>query len=319
MSQEAASCQAEVLHNMKHYVKTTRGISEKYIQRDETTLLEGNGQGNAVSVPGWHEHNELLCKVYKQLIHGSKIMSPDRRIDFEQWLSSFIDDNKMLLSFNNEETYDNIIDKCQQSLQVWETLLNLTGGAVELRKCFITILQYDGTTTYNWYNNKPGVPLLKNTGNKEKQCVITREGEKGVLIRQQDITEGVRLLGIMAAANGTYKQEYMARLDKSREIAGRLVVSPLNIALSWQAYFCRWKPVITYCLPITTFTSKECQKLQSPFFNALLPKLGINRNMPRDLLHGPPQLAGLSLVNLEAEQLSLHVSGLIAQIRKKTE
>ena len=39
--------------------------------------------------------------------------------------------------------------------------------------------------------------------------------------------------------------------------------------------------------------------------------------MPQDLLHGPSQLAGIGLVNLEAEQLSMHISGLIAQIRKK--
>ena len=317
MSQEAAACQAEVLHNMKHYVKTTRGISENYIERSKDALLEGNGQGNAASVPGWHGHNELLCKIYKKLIHGSKITSPDRRIDFEQWLTSFIDDNKMLLSFKNDETYENIIDKCQQSLQIWETLLNITGGAVELRKCFITILRYSKNASYQWYNKRPGVPLLKTTGIEEKQCIITREGEKGVIIRQQDTTEGVRLLGIMAAANGTYKQEYNTRLDKSREIAGRLLVSPLNIALSWQAYFCRWRPAITYCLPITTFTAKECMKIQSPFFNALLPKLGINRHMPRDLLHGPTKIAGLGLVNLEAEQLAMHVSGMIAQIRKK--
>ena len=158
MAQQAASCQAETLHNMRHYVKTNRGISEKYIKCNATTFLEGNGQGNAASVPGWHGHNEIMCKVYKQMIHGSKIISQDRRVDFEQWLSSFIDDNKMLLSFGTDETYDNIIDKCQQSLQHWETLLNLTGGAVELRKCFITVLQYK--EDYKWYNRTPGVPTL---------------------------------------------------------------------------------------------------------------------------------------------------------------
>jgi hypothetical protein len=31
MTQEAASCQAEVLHNMKHFVKTTKGISDQYM------------------------------------------------------------------------------------------------------------------------------------------------------------------------------------------------------------------------------------------------------------------------------------------------
>ena len=314
MSQQAASCQAEVLHNMKHYVKTTRGISENYIKRDKDTLLEGNGQGNAASVPGWHGHNEIMCKVYKKLIHGSKITSPDRRVEFEQWLSSFIDDNKMLLSFKQKDTYSNIIKKCQQSLQLWETLLNLTGGAVELKKCFITVLQY--SENYNWYHKTPGVPRLIRKQQEHTQCVITRDGEKGTIIRQQDISEGVRLLGIKAAANGTYTQEYQVRLDKSRDLAGKLQAAPLNTALSWQVYYCRWKPAITYCLPITTFSAKECKKIQSPFYTALLPKLGINRHMPRALLHGPPQVAGLGLVNLEAEQLALHVSGLIAQIRK---
>ena len=314
MTQQAASCQAEVLHNMKHFVKTTRGISEKYIQRDKQTLLEGNGQGNAASVPGWHGHNEIMCKVYKKMVQGSRITSPDRSVDFEQWLSSFIDDNKMLLSFDNEDTHEHIIKECQRSLQSWEVLLNLTGGAVELKKCFITVLRYG--ENYKWYSNRPGVPQLERNRDKSTQCIITREGEKGTMIRQQDTKVGVRLLGIMAAANGTYEQEFQVRLEKSRDIAGKLQAAPLNIALSWQVYYCRWKPAITYCLPITTFNAKECKRIQSPFYNALLPKLGINRNMPRALLHGSSQVAGLGLVDLEAEQLAMHVTGLISQLRK---
>ena len=314
MTQQAASCQAEVLHNMKHYVKTTRGISENFIKRDKQTLLEGNGQGNAASVPGWHGHNEIMCKVYKKMVHGSKIISPDKSVNFEQWLSSFIDDNKMLLSFDNDDTYENIIKVCQRSLQSWEILLNLTGGAVELKKCFITVLQY--SESYKWHNNRPGVPQLERYRDKTIQCVITRDGEKGTMIRQQDNKVGVKLLGVTAAANGTYEQDFQVRLNKSREIAGKLQAAPLNIALSWQVYYCRWKPAITYCLPITTFSAAECKRIQSPFFNALLPKLGINRNMPRALLHGSPQVAGLGLINLEAEQLSMHVTGIISQLRK---
>jgi ribonuclease HI len=315
MSQEAASCQAEVLHNMKHYVKTTRGISENYIKRTSESLLEGNGQGNAASVPGWHGHNELMCNVYKQLIQGSRITSPNGEIDFEQWLSSFIDDNKMLLSFKNDDTYDTILTTCQKSLQYWEVLLNLTGGAVELKKCCITILLYK--ESYKWFDKQPGVPQLVRLNDDRRQCIITREGEQGTIIKQQDVTRGARLLGVKAAANGTFAQEYQTRLEKSREIAGRLTAAPLNIALSWQVYYCRWKPAITYCLPITTFNANECKKIQSPFYMALLPKLGMNRHMPRALLHGPLKLAGLGLVDLDAEQLALHVSGLIAQLRKR--
>jgi hypothetical protein len=314
MPQQAASCQAETLHKMKHYVKTTKGISEQCIKRDKNSLLEGNGQGNAASVPGWHGHNELLYKVYKTLIHGSKIISPDGRVKFEQWLSSFIDDNKMLLSFEQTDTYETIISACQRSLQAWETLLNLTGGAVELKKCSITILQYQ--ESYRWYSAQPGVPQLISQSGVKTNCVISREGEEGTIIQQQDISKGVRLLGVMAAANGTYKQEFVSRLEKSKILAGKLKASPLNVAMSWQVYYCRWRPAITYCLPITTFTDIECNKIQSPFYTALLPKIGINRHMPRAILHAPSKLAGLGLVNLTAEQLSMHVTGLILQIRK---
>lgn len=49
---------------------------------------------------------------------------------------------------------------------------------------------------------------------------------------------------------------------------------------------------------------------------ALLPKLGLNRHMPRALLQGPRNVAGLELVDLEAEQIAQHVTGLISQLRK---
>ena len=94
----------------------------------------------------------------------------------------------MLLSFEQKETYTNIIDKCQQSLQLWETLLNLT-GAVELKKCFITVLQY--STSYKWHNSRPGEPQLVQDRKEQRQCVITRDGEKGTVIRQQNTAEGV--------------------------------------------------------------------------------------------------------------------------------
>ena len=99
LTQATTSCQAEVLHKMKHYVKTKRGVSHNYIQRSETLALEGNGQGNAGSVPGWHGHNELLCEVYSALIEGCKIQNPDRSIEIIQWLLSFVDVNKMLTSY----------------------------------------------------------------------------------------------------------------------------------------------------------------------------------------------------------------------------
>ena len=158
LTQATASCQAEVLHNIKHYIKTKRGISHKCITRSEDLLLEGNGQGNAGSVPGWHGHNELLCEVNSALIEGCKIENPDGTIEFIQWLLSFVDDNKMLTSYEPDVQHSVIMDRCTRSLQLWEILLNITGGALELKKCLITILAFSFHRTFEKVTTTPSAP-----------------------------------------------------------------------------------------------------------------------------------------------------------------
>ena len=155
---------------MKHHVKTKKGISKEYIQQNKDTILEENGQGNAASVPGWHGHNEILNTIYKQIVGGNDIRNPDNTVAFQQWILSFVDDNKMLMLYENDIKVNKIIHLCKESLQTWETLLNITGGALELSKCLITIMQYNFETSYknNFPWSRPGIPKLNiNNGHKK--------------------------------------------------------------------------------------------------------------------------------------------------------
>ena len=202
LTQATASCQAEVLHNMKNYVKTKRGVSHNsFIQRSETLLLEGNGQGNAGSVPGWHGHNELLCEVYSALIKGCEIQNPDRTIDFIQWLLSFVDDNKMLTSYPHNVTHETIMGRCKKSLQLWEILLNITGGALELKKCPLTVMVYSFEKSFQkvqgWQYKPAGYPHILNNSQILGECRVYREEEATeVTIEQQEASKGIRLLGV---------------------------------------------------------------------------------------------------------------------------
>ena len=320
LTQATASCQAEVLHKMKHYVKTKRGVSHNYIQRSETLLLEGNGQGNAGSVPGWHGHNELLCEVYSALIEGCEIQNPDRTIDFIQWLLSFVDDNKMLTSYPHNVTHETIMGRCKKSLQLWEILLNITGGALELKKCLLTILVYSFEKSFQkvqGWQYKPGYPHILNNSQILGECKVYREEEAAeVTIKRQEASKGTRLLGVRAAADGNFKDEYKYRLDQSRKLAGRLQNAPGDHRDAWMIYFCRYKPAIGYCLPITTFTDIECDTIQSPFYQALLPKLGFNRHTAQVILFGPRRYGGMQMMDMKVEQLAKHVHNLITHIRR---
>ena len=109
------------------------------------------------------------------------------------------------------------------------------------------------------------------------ECKVYREEEATeITIKRQEASKGTRLLGVQAAADANFRDEYKYRLDQSRKLAGRLKIAPGDHQDAWMIYFCRYKPAIGYCLPITTFTDTECDTKQSPFYQALLPKLGFN-------------------------------------------
>jgi len=92
---------------------------------------------------------------------------------------------------------------------------------------------------------------------------------QAVDIRRQEPSQGTRLLGVRAAADGNFKDEYTYRLNQSKVMAGRLAGAPFNPSEVYQVYSSRFKPAVGYCLPITTFSDKQCNDIQSPFNQVL--------------------------------------------------
>jgi hypothetical protein len=61
-------------------------------------------------------------------------------------------------------------------------------------------------------------------------------------------------------------------------------------------------PSLGYGNPDTTFSKKDCEDIQRPVVNAILPKMGISRTAPRSVVFGTAQYRGLGLTHLAALQ-----------------
>jgi hypothetical protein len=61
-------------------------------------------------------------------------------------------------------------------------------------------------------------------------------------------------------------------------------------------------PIIVYDTPITILSFKECDDLQKPVVNAILPKMGITSKAPRAVAFGMTRYGGIGLVHLAAVQ-----------------
>ena len=94
------------------------------------------------------------------------------------------------------------------------------------------------------------------------------------------------------------------------------MASPFNWKDAELIYRERWLASVGYCLPITQFTCKECNAIQSPLFNAILPKLGFNRHFPRDVIFGPAKYQGKQLDDCATFQYTSHLMRFMGYARQ---
>ena len=59
---------------------------------------------------------------------------------------------------------------------------------------------------------------------------------------------------------------------------------------------------MTYSLALTQFTDKQCKKIATVIEKVILPKMGINRNIPKAVLYGPQEYGGLAFPTIETMQ-----------------
>ena len=76
---------------------------------------------------------------------------------------------------------------------------------------------------------------------------------------------------------------------------------------------------IGYALAVTTFTERELRKIQRTEDVAYRPKIGLNRNFPNAVFHGPLDFGGLETISLHTIQGYKQTQLLIGSIRNQDE
>jgi hypothetical protein len=84
---------------------------------------------------------------------------------------------------------------------------------------------------------------------------------------------------------------------------------------SVMAYNALYIPSLGYGTPTTTLTKKECEEIQRPVVNTILPKMGIDRSSPRSVVFGTAQLGGLESTHLAAIQGHTRLQYLLGHLR----
>ena len=306
-----AKCHTLTQKNMEHKIRTAAGVSDGCIRFSEQQLqvkANGNivfiqgltggiGQGGGGGPMAWITIIAIMVEAYRKLCSGAEATDVTNIYTMMYWIISYVDDNTLVTNFRNNETNEEIIRKMTGNLRSWQRLLQITGGDIDIDKSQWCLLK--------WKYNEWGQPKL--VSKKESRLDITLNSpiaatKQEASLQRLDPWEADRVLGVRLPMDGTMKIEYRYRLEQIKTFADKMMNSPLTHYDAYIVYECRYRSMIKYPLPVTTFTTEQCNMIQKPFMAKLLPKMGLNRNMPRAIIYGPRELGGRELMDLRIEQ-----------------
>ena len=300
MDPKACKLFLKTLDSAHYHVKTNLGISKEYYATSKSHTIHGPGQGGRSSPGIWTMISCMLIACMRKKSEGANFSDPAREISVSRVCSGFVDDithivNSFTKSLRDEESIEELTHKTQVAAQWWEELLNVTGGKLELQKCFFYLMY--------WKFDDEGVARLT-TKTESNNTVSIRDSKTGdqVFIDRKDCDETHKTLGAMETPSGDYKAEISRLMSKSRAMAQRISSSTVSRHEAMVIFRSMYLPSISYSFPVGILSLKDAERVQGAPIQSILSALGYNSNMPREIVYGPQECGGIGLKHLFAEQ-----------------
>lgn len=275
-------------------------------------LLGGIGQGGGGGPMIWLAIITIMLAAFRTLSPGATMMDVLGLFTLIFWMISYVDDNTLVQTFPNTATPMDVIRGLTISMRHWQKLLQVTGGDLSLDKCKVSIMVWKR----NNYWGKPGMMSTQEAEGTVRVSSAFDQHQVEWDLERLEPWKAERVLGVRVPLTGEMKWEYNFRMKQMKTLAKRLYTSPFDFRDSYMVYAFRYRPMIKFPLPVTTFSREECHELQKPVIFKLLPKMGINRHTPRAVIYGPKSLGGRQLMDLRIEQPVLHWEATLGHLRR---
>jgi hypothetical protein len=165
---------------------------------------------------------------------------------------------------------------------LWKKLLEASGGKLELSKCFFYLL------TWKWDNKGNAIPdsqqcrtqIQTNDNNNLNERI-----QEELDIDQKDIQKSHKTLGTIKNITGNETDHYLYLLEKSDNIAKKVLNAQFNRRQARIAYHSCYIPAMEYSLAATNLTEQQTNKIQSKATNIFLNQWGYERHFHRTMVY----------------------------------
>jgi hypothetical protein len=129
------------------------------------------------------------------------------------------------------------------------------------------------------------------------------------------VNQGHRTLGFHLTGDRTSTAHKKIMKTNAEEYSEASISSSLQRGESTMAYNSYYMESLSYGTAATSLDIKECEAIQRPVANTILPKMGVNRNSSSNVVFGTNKHGGLCLDHLAEVQGFAQLQYLIGSLR----
>lgn len=292
---------------LERNVETALGLSnETYAQEDDGPEIGGMVQGKADVPQLSTQQSEVLLKAHKSITQGLSLPNPNGTRHIAHHSISFADDTDQHTNVESRraDAVKAVVAQLQHGAQTWNNLINITGGLLAYHKCNWQLIA--------WRSDSGHMEMINHV-----EHTIQIEDGKGATatIEYLPPSEPNVGLGFRLCPTANQDPHFQHVLGGIRSMCAGLGSAHLSTHEIRQLLTQRLIPKLTYALHLSSFTSKQCNQIDTVIRQNIVPRLRLNRHFPSAVLYGPTGIGGLEFPHCGTLQLTTQLSYLLKQIR----
>jgi hypothetical protein len=292
---------------LEHHVCTGYGVSGATYSSSMDEILYGIGQGSCASPILWALLNQLILAALGDKFHCIRLVAIDGVEEHIRPGDSFVDDTTCGATNDDPdieprgievqqltESEEKLVTRMQDIVKFFLDILQVTWGDLASEKCAWYLI------CHKWKNGKSR--LLQPREQHRGRSVLSRGTGSTSSIKRKAQESGHRALGFHMTGDGSCIARKKVMKEKAVLFGEAIMCSSLWRNESAVAYNSFYLPSLGHGMCATILYFQECEDIQRPVINAILPKMGINSKASRAVVFGTAQCGGLGLDHLSIIQ-----------------
>ena len=299
LTHNIAKMAVETIQEMTHSVSTIHGQSEATYGGKGS---EPNGllQGNGMAAQMWAAISSILFQIYEASGHGARIKSAISGCNSTIAGFAFVDDTDLVEMARDNESDEELIQRTQEGINLWNELIEVTGGALEPRKTDWCIMTYrKDRSKWNEYTKDYGITI---------QDEISKER---IELKKLLPGEARRTLGIWQACDGNQSKQEEILIESIERYGRQIKKSGLSRREKEIALKSTITRTIAYGAQATTLNAQQSERVSKALRKAAIQGLGLAKSTATAIIHGPKSKNGMEVMQYQTYQMTEHIKVLL--------